>query len=105
MNIKLGWSGDIGGAWTKMDVEVDEVDLALHFAEKDQNVADLTFTIIEKFRLMNLLAEIFVHLHKANKFPDFFSKDSDKEVLMGLVKERNQLTQQIIERGNDKPPF
>lgn len=104
MNVKLGWSGDIHGTWTKMDVEVDETDLNLHFAESGANPEDVKLNPLEKFKLMFTLAEIFVSLHKAAKFPEFFNTESDQEALRKLIGARNALTRTILER-NDKAPF
>lgn len=104
MNVKLGWSGDIHGTWTKMDVEVDETDFNLHFVDAGADPENLTITPLEKFKLMFTLAEIFVSLHKASKFPEYFGKDEDQEALRKLIAARNDLTKAVISR-NDKAPF
>ena len=100
MNVKLGWSGDIHGTWTKMDVEVDEVDLRLHFIDSGAtDVDNLKYSPIEKYKLMYALAELFVKLHKMSRFPEFFAGPEDKKELEELIKSRNSLTRTILERA------
>lgn len=106
MNIRLGWSGDIHGTWTKMDVEIDESDWALHFEEWDvKNLSDISPTPLEKFKLMYSMAEVFVQLHKMSRFPEFFGTESHKKQLAELIETRNDLTKKIIAASKDKPPF
>lgn len=100
MNVRLGWSGDIHGTWTKMDVEVDETDWNLHFSEAGaQDVTALKYTPLEKFKLMYSLAEVFVQLHKMSRFPEFFASEQDKKDLADLIRTRNELTNTILERA------
>lgn len=83
-----------------MDVEVDENDLQHHFF--DAGVSDprtLKFSPLEKFKLMYSLAETFVQLHKMSRFPDIFSRDSDREELQNLLTARDRLTATIVERN------
>lgn len=97
MNVRLGWSGDIHGTWTKMDVEVEEADFDLHFSV--QGITDVrTVTPVEKFKLMYVLAEIFVQLHKMSRFPDVFGTDKDRAELADLISQRDKLTALIVER-------
>lgn len=105
MNVRLGWSGDIHGTWTKMDVEVDDNDFTLHFADAGvKDTGSLEYSPLEKFKLMYALAEVFVQLHKMSRFPDYFGKPEDKEELEALIRTRNALTQQIVKRS-DVAPF
>lgn len=100
MNVRLGWSGDIHGTWTKMDVEVDDNDLLQHFSEcgcVDTSV--LQFSPVEKFKLMYSLAETFVQLHKMSRFPEYFGKDKDKQDLANLIATRDKLTKEILSRN------
>lgn len=105
MNVRLGWSGEIHGTWTKMDVEVDDSDLLLHF--QDAGWHDGTFTIspVEKFKLMYSIAETFVQLHKMSRFPDVFGREEDKQELAQLVSARDKLTKTILERLTVSVPF
>ncbi len=101
MNVRLGWSGDIHGTWTKMDVEVDENDLTLHFI--DAGVGDpykMAISPIEKFKLMYSIAETFVQLHKMSRFPDVFDSDSDRSELQNLVAARDKRTRNISDRNS-----
>ncbi len=99
MNVRLGWSGEIHGTWTKMDVEVDDNDFLLHFADAGCSDADtLSISHIEKFKLMYALAEVFVQLHKMSRFPDVFNTASDKKELAELIDMRNKLTNTVLER-------
>ena len=83
-----------------MDVEVDENDWNLHLEEAGaSDVSKLKFTSLEKFKLMYILAEIFVQLHKRSKFPEYFGNDSDKKEFEELVRARNDLTKTILERA------
>lgn len=100
MNVRLGWSGDIHGTWTKMDVELDDSDLILHFA--DAGVADLSsleFSPIEKFKLMYVLAEVFVQLHKMSRFPNIFNTDKDRAELADLLRQRDKITKCVLDRN------
>ena len=100
MNVRLGWSGDIHGTWTKMDVEVEETDLYLHFQEAgEESPLRLNYSPVEKFKLMYVLAEIFVQFHKMSRFPDYFAKDEDKKELADLIATRDKLTKDILERS------
>jgi len=100
MNVRLGWSGDIHGTWTKMDVEVEESDLLLHFQEAGAvDFFEVRFSPVEKFKLMYVLAEIFVQFHKMSRFPDYFAKDEDKQELADLIATRDKLTKDILERN------
>lgn len=98
MNVRLGWSGDIHGTWTKMDVEVDENDLALHFIEAGLEGTP-QLTPVEKFKLLYSLAETFVQLHKMSRFPQFFGTEEDKEELSKLISTKNKLTFDIMKRN------
>lgn len=104
MIVRLGWSGDIHGTWTKMDVEVDETDWNLHFAEAGADVSNLQCTPLEKFKLMYSLAEVFVQLHKMSRFPEYFAGEEAKKDLADLIRTRTELTNQILERA-ERPPF
>jgi hypothetical protein len=100
MNVRLGWSGDIHGTWTKMDVEVDENDLNLFFANKGvEDFAVLEYSPVEKFKLMYSLAEVFVQLHKMSRFPQYFGKPQDEDELRELIKAQDKLTKEILERS------
>lgn len=101
MNVKLGWSGEIYGTWTKMDVEVDENDLRLHFYDAGADPERMRVSPTEKFKLMNAIAEIFVLLHKISRFPEFFNNEDRKKELKDLVTLRDDLTKKIM----DRPPF
>lgn len=99
MNVRLGWSGDIHGMWTKMDVEVDESDLILHFHDAGiENPLALHYSPLEKFKLMYSIAETFVQLHKMSRFPDVFGSDRDKAELQNLIAARDKLTKAILDR-------
>lgn len=102
MDVKLGWSGEIRGSWTKMDVEVDETDLALHFVDRGEDPEDLKYSPVEKFKLMYAIAEIFVLLHKMTKFPEVFNNEASGKELAELVQLRDKITQDILSR---KAPF
>lgn len=90
MDVRLGWSGDIHGTWTKMDVEVDETDLQLllleHGVDPERSIAPLV-----KFKVMYSMAEIFVQLHKMSKFPTVFGGDEDKKELEALVSTQKKI--------------
>lgn len=90
MNVRLGWSGDIHGTWTKMDVEVDESDWKSLLAENGLEPATEVAPLF-KFKLMYSLAETFVQLHKMSRFPDVFGGDADKKELEGLVSQQKKL--------------
>lgn len=99
MNVRLGWSGEVHGVWQKMDVEVDENDLILHFMDAGcENVEKLTFSPVEKFKLMYALAETFVQLHKMSRYPDIFNTTDGKNELADLIRSRDKLTALILER-------
>ena len=95
MNVRLGWSGEIHGTWTKMDVEVDETDLLMHFAQHGEEVLPF-MSPVQKFKLMYSIAETFVQLHKMSRFPDYFGKDADKKELADLMAAQKKLTEQIL---------
>lgn len=101
MEVRLGWSGDIHGSWTKMDVAVEESDLALHFYDLGAvTIAQLSMTPVEKFKLMYVLAEIFVQFHKMSRFPEYFAKEEDKKDLADLIATRDKLSQEILRRAH-----
>jgi hypothetical protein len=100
MNVRLGWSGEVHGTWTKLDVEVEESDLLLHFKEFGAEDTDLPLKPLEKFKLMYSIAEIFVQVHKMSRFPEYFDKEDDREELAKLVEARNRLTREVIARVN-----
>jgi len=103
MNVRLGWSGEIGGTWTKMDVEVDDSDLILHFTDEGcENPMSLKFSSVEKFKLMYSLAEIFVQLHKMARFPDYFNTERDREEISELIRVRDKLTREILTRNSNE---
>lgn len=89
MNVRLGWSGEIHGTWTKMDIEVDESDYAQLLNE--HALQSTTLTQVEKFKVMYLHAEVFVQLHKMSRFPDVFGKDVDKKELADLITTRDKI--------------
>lgn len=89
MNVKLGWSGEIHGTWTKMDIEVDESDYAQLLNEHEVDSSSLSQ--IEKFKVMYLHAEVFVQLHKMSRFPDVFGKEADKVELTDLITTRDKI--------------
>lgn len=96
MNIKLGWSGEINGNWTKMDVEVEEVDLNQHFVNSGiDDPSQLRYSAADKFKLMYALGEIFVHLHKMSRFPEIFGTSENKKELSELIETRDKLTSKI----------
>ena len=99
MEVKLGWSGDIHGSWTKMDVTVEESDLALHFYDLGAvTVSQLAMSPVEKFKLMYVLAEIFVQFHKMSRFPALFATEDDKQELADLIATRDKLSKDIMGR-------
>jgi hypothetical protein len=58
MNVRQGWSGEQpGGAWRKIDVELDEADLA-------RLIVDLgippEMTSVQVFALMSSVAEVYL---------------------------------------------
>lgn len=99
MDVKLGWSGEVYGSWTKMDVTVEEVDLLTLLA--DHKLVETSLTALEKFKLMFNMAETFVQIHKMTKFPNVFGDEDNKNALKELVSNQNRL----LESLKDKAPF
>jgi hypothetical protein len=87
-----------------MDVEVDESDLLLHFADAGwlSNSGTPTLSPVEKFKLMYSIAETFVQLHKMSRFPDVFGRDSDRRELSDLIVARDSLTKKVMERPSEQ---
>lgn len=98
MNVRLGWSADVNGTWTKMDVEVDESDLLSHFHEMGVNPETATFSPLEKFKLMYSLAETFVLLHKMSRYPTIYDNADSRKELSDLIAMQKKLTNTIAER-------
>ncbi len=94
MNVRLGWSGEIHGTWTKMDIEVDESDYAQLLNE--HKVSTDALTQVEKFKVMYLHAEVFVQLHKMSRFPDVFGKEADKKELADLIGTRDKILKAAV---------
>lgn len=95
MMVRLGWSGDIHGLWTKMDVEVEESDIRDLLAEHDIDLDKVQFKPLQKFKLMYAMAEMFVQLHKMSRYPDVFGSDEDKADLDGFVKSQDKIVKQL----------
>lgn len=99
MEVRLGWSGEIQGTWTKMDVLVEEVDLRSHLIEAGaQDVDSLKITPPHKFKLLYAMAELFVALHKMSRYPEYFGTESDQENIRKLIASRDTITQEILSR-------
>ena len=86
MDVRLGWSGEVHGVWTKMDVEVNDADFLALLAEKGVEIPENRFVPpLMKFKLMYSIAETFVQLHKMTRYPEVFGRDEDKEELRELL--------------------
>lgn len=103
MDIRLGWSGEIDGSWKKMDISVDESDLADLFAEHE--IVEPKITPLEKFKLLKNLGEGFVLLHQMSVAPRYFATDENKTTLRALFDQRGLLIEEIKKRESDKAPF
>jgi len=96
MHVRLGASEEIQGIWVKQDVEVDEADLALHFAEHSDKVIT-KMKLTDKYRLLQLIAESFILLYKVQHFPHIYGPGSAvAEQLSQVVNKRNALTEKIV---------
>jgi hypothetical protein len=99
MQVRLGASEEIQGIWVKQDVEVDEADLALHFAEHTDKVIT-KMRLTDKYRLMQLIAESFTLLYKVQHFPHIYGPGSAvAQQLQDVVERRNAITQKIADEN------
>lgn len=102
MEVHVGWSGEVHGSWTKMDVTVDEADLLLHFANGSEiDPASLRMSVVEKFKLMYAMAEMLVQFHKISRYPDVYGSDANQQELSDLAIVRDNLTKKILERNDN----
>lgn len=97
MEIKLGWSAEINGSWDKMDIILEEIDLAQHLADND--IVDPVINPVEKFKLLNVLGEILVEYHKMSRHPEVFGKN--RAAFTALLNKRDLLTAEIKERSSE----
>lgn len=95
MNVRLGWSGEIQGTWTKMDIEVDDTDLLLFFEENEIDPEAHTYTSLQKFKILYTTAEKYVQLQKMSKFPAIFDNIDGRNELGKLLTEQRNIANAI----------
>jgi hypothetical protein len=104
MDIKTGWTAEIGGKWFKFDIGIDMSDVRRAFVDEgiDMEYAN-TLTSNEVFMLQTTIAEKYSLVHQMTAVPHVFRTDENHNKLASLTAKIKTLLTEASKRKVGNP--
>ena len=104
MEIKTGWTAEIGGKWFKFDITIDMSDVRRTFVDEgiDMEYANV-LTSNEIFKLQTSLAEKYSLVHQMGVAPEYFKTKENQSALATHVAKIKQIVTEASTRKIGDP--
>lgn len=100
MEIKTGWTAEIGGKWFKFDIGIDMSDVLQTFVDEGVDVGHADkLTSNEIFKLQTSIAEKYSLVHQMTVAPEYFRTDANHSALESYTARIKKIVAEAAERG------